>query len=121
MPQLELRPARCRVTTGHGKKIPSIFLLATLSVTSVQIEHAVHLVVLLGRHISRRVGVVVDPPHDLFLSAFYSIFIFFSRLPCAGLLTLSFFLCSVTPLRSQKRSLGGGEVGRLCDWSCCIN
>ena len=50
MPQLELRPARCRVTTGHGKKIPLFFLLATLSVTSVQIEHAVHLVVLLSSH-----------------------------------------------------------------------
>jgi len=87
---LERRAAAPRKSTEHAFFRAWPRLLATPSVTSVQIEHAVLLVVLLGRHISRRVGIVVDPP-DLFLSAFYSIFIFFSLLPCAGLLTLSFF------------------------------
>ena len=76
------------------------------SVTSVQIEHAVLLVVLLGRHISRRVGVVVDPP-DLFLSAFYSILIFFSLLPCAGLLTLFFFSAQPCAMMSTTRTCLG--------------
>ena len=81
-------------------------LLATPSVTSVQIEHAVLLVVLLGRHISRRVGVVVDPPTISFFPSLFSFYLFFPRFVRWSYSTLFFILyshCQVAIVVSSNR------------------
>ena len=75
---LDRQSGRVEFRPEYSEKVPQVEIVSLSFSLHFFIEHAVHLVVLLGRHISWRVGVVVDPP----TISFYQLFIRF----------LSFFL-----------------------------